>query len=164
MLPMCLGKFRYGDEVIPEIDGFYPHIEIEERFCKGGACYQEMIFPGEMNTFIVVVVVVVVFFFAIGNVNFAQIWISSIGDAATGIVVTKNKSTVGDEFQAFGIGRGGGLDEEKSSLLMLYLHLLSSRLPLRHRKGKWGGRRGEGRWSNCRRRYQSSWMPSRKTK
>ena len=76
MLPMCLGKFCNGDEIIPEIDGFDPHIEIEERFGKGGACYQEMIFPGEMNTMIVVVVVViiiVVFFYAIGNVNFAQI-------------------------------------------------------------------------------------------
>ena len=80
MLPMCLGKFCNGDEIIPKIDGFDPHIEIEERFGKGGACYQEMIFPGEMNTmivvvvvFVVVVVIIVVFFYAIGNVNFAQI-------------------------------------------------------------------------------------------
>ena len=125
-----------------------------------------MIFPGEMNTVIIIIVVVVViivdFFLAIGNVNFVQIWISSISDATTGMVVTKNKSTVGDEFQAFGIGRGGGLNEERSSSLLLLL-LLTSRLPLWHRKGKWVGRRCES-WGNCRRSYQSSWMPSRKTR
>ena len=89
---------------------------MEEGFGERGACYQDMIFPGEMNA--IIAVVVVIFFFAMGNLNFADyIRIVIIDDAIIGIIVTKDKSTIGDELQTFGVGCGGGLDEERSSLM-----------------------------------------------
>lgn len=55
-----------------------------------------MIFPGEMNA--IIAVAVVIFFFPMGNLNFAYIRIGIIDDALIGIIVTKDKSTIGDEF------------------------------------------------------------------
>ena len=69
---------------------------MEEGFGERGACYQDMIFPGEMNA--IIAAVVVIFFFPMGNLNFAYIRIGIIDDALIGIIVTKDKSTIGDEF------------------------------------------------------------------
>lgn len=110
MGPMGLGVLGHGDEVVSEVEGFDAGIEVEEGFGEGGTGDEGVILAGEVDSVGVAGVVVVAVEFDLSFLGVRCVF--RVG------IVAQDEAAVGDEFEAFGIGRGGGLDEEGSSLLL----------------------------------------------
>ena len=93
---MCLCVLGHGEKVIPQVDGFNAHIEVEELFGEGGPCNEGVIVACKVYSL----------------VGIAGVFCSLLG-------VAEDETTVGDEFKTFWIGCFGSLDEEGSSLNVL---------------------------------------------
>lgn len=126
MGPMGLGVLGHGDEVVSEVEGFDAGIEVEEGFGEGGTGDEGVILAGEVDSVGVAGVVVVAVEFDLSFLGVRCVF--RVG------IVAQDEAAVGDEFEAFGIGRGGGLDEEGSSLL---LECCQGRGDAGRRDGRW---------------------------
>jgi len=49
VLPLGLGEFRHGEEVVPEVDRLDAGIEVEEGLGEGGPRYQDVILTDEVD-------------------------------------------------------------------------------------------------------------------